>query len=461
MSEQETPSSTVKTALPKGSIRPTSKGFFSWFKPAPHIARRSETEIKRLYPRFRWQVFEAAFIAYATFYIVRNNFSPVQKEIGEALHYNKSMIGDILAATAISYGIGKFVMGFFSDRSDPRKYLFAGMSLTAALNFAFGGATNFHTHLLLWGLNGFVQGMGYAPCTRVLAHWYSVKERGFVFGAWNISHNIGGGIAGVLAAESMRHFGWASAFFIPGVIATICAVYLFWRMRDTPQSVGLPSIEEFKNEYPPEERVHLEKEISTREIFVNHVLTNKWLWLIAVANFFVYIARYSMLDWGPTYLKEVKGASISNGGFSTMIIEFAGAAGMLSMGWLSDRVGGRRGMVSALAMVPLLAAFGGIILTPKGMLWLDMTWFGVIGFFVYVPVMMLGVMSLDLTSKKAVGTAAGFVGLFGYLGRVVQGKGLGWLAENYGWNAGLYATLACTLMAVVLLAFTWNVRPKG
>ena len=82
-------------------------------------------------------------MAYAMFYIVRNNFAPVSKEIGAALHYDKAMIGDILAGTAIAYGIGKFVMGYFADRSDARKYVAVGMLLTAALNFLFGATTKY------------------------------------------------------------------------------------------------------------------------------------------------------------------------------------------------------------------------------------------------------------------------------------------------------------------------------
>jgi OPA family glycerol-3-phosphate transporter-like MFS transporter len=134
---------------------------------------------------------------------------------------------------------------------------------------------------------------------------------------------------------------------------------------------------------------------------------------------------------------------------------------MLSMGWLSDKLGGRRAAVSVMAMIPLTLAFVGIIIVPAEMLWLDMVLFAVIGFFVYVPVMFSGVMSLDLTSKKAVGTAAGFVGFFGYIGRVIQGKGLGWMAQHYGWNAALVAIVACTLLGIVLLAFLWKVRPRG
>lgn len=404
---------------------------FQWFKPAPHIPRLPPSEVARLYPGYRWRIFEAAFMAYAMFYIVRNNFAPVSKEIGAALHYDKAMIGDILAGTAIAYGLGKFIMGYFADRSDARKYVAVGMLLTAGLNFIFGATTSYTAHVILWTVNGFVQGMGYGPCTRGLSHWYSAKERGTIFGIWNVSHNIGGGIAGLLAAKCAQHWGWQSAFYVPGIFATLGAVYLFWRMRDTPQSVGLPSVEEYKNDWPPEEQGAHEQELSFKEMFLKYILPNKMLWVLALANVFVYIMRYSMVDWGPTYLKEVKGASLVEGGFSTTVIEFAGAAGMLSMGWVSDKVGGRRGRVSLIAMIPLLLAFGAILIVPATMLWLDMVLFAVIGFFVYVPVMFSGVMSLDLTSKKAVGTAAGFVGFFGYVGRVIQGKGLDWLSQHY------------------------------
>lgn len=555
---------------------------FAWFKPPPPRPRLPPEVVARLYPRYRWRIFESAFIAYATFYIVCNNFAPVSKEIGEALHYTKPMIGDILAGTAIAYGIGKFVMGYFSDRSDSRKYVAVGLLLTAMLNFLFGATTNYWAHLALWTLNGFVQGMGYGPCSRGLSHWFSVSERGKVFGAWNISHNVGGGIAGWLAAFCAQHWGWRSAFFVPGLIAVLGAIYLFWRVRDTPQSEGLPPIEEYKNDWPPEKGERHERELSFREMFLHYILPNRMLWLLAFANVFVYIARYAMVDWGPTYLKETKGASLTAGGFSTLVIEFAGIAGMLSMGWLSDKLGGRRARVSVMTMIPLMLAFAGLIFTgslllrpgeirdpealsrklaaapnalaahlwgrftetaraqladtalpgsrraallseevnrllkgellyeparfegaalreqtrawlaaqpdgtdrvylnrllledafpddiarcrftPRALLWTNLALFAVIGFLVYTPVMFSGVMALDLTSKKAAATAPGFVGLFGYVGgRVIQGKGLGVVAQHYGWDAGLYAVIGCIFLGTVLLAFLWNARPRG
>src|SRR6266567_5897037 len=120
---------------------------FAWFRPAPHTALRAPAEVERLYPVCRRRIFESAFIAYATFYIVRNNFAPVSREIGAALHYDKVMIGNILAGTAIAYGTGKLVMGYLADRSDSRKYIGVAMLCTAFFNFLFGGTTNYWGHV--------------------------------------------------------------------------------------------------------------------------------------------------------------------------------------------------------------------------------------------------------------------------------------------------------------------------
>jgi len=430
-----------------------------WFRPAAHVPRLPDDEVRRRYPRLRWQILESTFIGYATFYFVRNNLPVVSKEMGQALHYSKGQIGDMLALTAIAYGVGKFLMGAWSDRSNPRYFMPAGLVFTAICNFLFGAVSSYGLHLALWTLNGLVQGMGWGPCGRSLGHWYSLRERGTVFAFWNIAHNVGGGLTGVIAAYSTAHLGWRSAFYVPGILALLCALYLVLRLRDTPQSLGLPPIEEYRNDYPPAGEREREEELGTRDLLVNYVLKNRYLWLFAAANFFVYIARYSMLDWGPTYLKEVKRASLEEGGLSTAIFEFAGIFSTILMGWLSDKAGGRRGMVSLVCMVPVFLAFAGILYTPPGMLWLDFTLFGIVGFFIYPPVMLLGVTGLDFSSKKAVGTAAGFIGLFGYIGRTVQGKGLGTLAERYGWNAALYAILASTFLGILLLSLTWRLKP--
>ncbi len=435
------------------------------FRPAPHRERLPDQEIRRLYPKYRWSILESTFIGYAMFYLTRNNLSVVASKMESALHYNHGMIGDFLAATAVCYGIGKFLMGSLSDRSNPRIFMPFGLLLTALVNFIFGSMQSYPVHLALWSLNGLIQGMGWPPCGRSLGHWYSVNERGKIFSIWNIAHNVGGGLAGIIAAYSVTYFqslwGWSAAFYVPGIICLAGAAYLLFRLRDTPQSMGLPPVEEYRNDYPDNASVSHEKELNTRELFVENILKNGYLWLFAAANFFVYIVRYSMLDWGPLYLSEAKGATLTGGGIAVMVLEFGGIPSTILMGWISDKLGGRRGLVSLLCMLPIVPAFIGLWLNPPGNLWLDMTLLCVVGFFVYPPVMLLGVSALDLTSKKAVGTAAGFVGLFGYIGRTVQAAVLGRLSVLYSWDQVIMAILAATGMAIVLLSFTWKIRPRA
>ncbi len=443
-----------------------------FFAPAPHIPRLPDDEVRRLYPWYRWRIMESTFLGYASFYLVRNNMSVVTKDISEALSYDKGMMGTLLAATAVSYGVGKFVMGAFSDRSNARVFMACGLLMTALCNFAFGAVASFHVHLALWTLNGLFQGMGWPPCGRCMGHWFSERERGLTFSIWNTSHNVGGGMAGLVTAWVVHAYGgWQYAFYVPGVLALIGSVYLFWRLRDTPQSVGLPPIEEYNCDYPEglaAGTTH-ERELTTSELLVEYVLANKYIWLLAFANFFAYIARYSMLDWGPMYLREVKNATLAGGGWATFAINFGGIPSTILLGWVSDLAHGRRGMVAVLCLAPMMLAFTVIMLTPPGYLWLDMTMLVLVGFLVYPVINFVVIIALDLTSKKAIGTAAGFIGLFGYLGRMAQAQGFGWLLDYleplYGpetaWKVVLVSIVACTGIATLLMAFTWRLKPRA
>jgi len=433
------------------------------FQPAAHVSMLPAEQVRQLYPKFRWRILESTFIGYATFYFVRNNLPVVSKEMGQALGYSKGQIGDMLAIMVAVYGLGRFVMGSLSDRSNPRYFMALGLLATAACNFAFAAVHSYPAHLALWAMNGLAQSMGWAPCGRSLSHWYSVRERGTIFGVWNLAQNVGGGLIGVIAAYSAEWFGWRSAFYVPGILACLCAIYLMVRLRDTPQSVGLPPIEEYLHDYPdgPKSVGAHEKELGTRELLVDYILKNRYLWLIAGANFFVYIARYAMLDWGPTFLKEVKHASLGEGGIGTFTLEFSAMASTVLAGWLSDKIGGRRGMICVLCMIPAFLAFVGILYSPNNKLWLDLALFGVIGFFVYPAQMLLGICALDVTSKKAIGTANGLLSILGSLGRVAESKGIGALAQHYGWNAALYGILIAVLVGIVLMSFLWNLTPKS
>ena len=83
----------------------------------------------------------------------------------------------------------------------------------------------------------------------------------------------------------------------------------------------------------------------------------------------------------------------------------------------------------------------------------------VIGFFVYGPIMMIGLHALELVPKKAAGTAAGFTGFFGYVfGSAIAGTGVGWIADHWGWGGVFTTMIACCVMAMVFVSFTLRQR---
>ena len=80
-----------------------------------------------------------------------------------------------------------------------------------------------------------------------------------------------------------------------------------------------------------------------------------------------------------------------------------------------------------------------------------------IGFFIYGPVMLIGVQALDLAPKKAAGTAAGFTGLFGYVGGAVSASVIiGMVVDSSGWDAGFMLIIGACLVATLLIALTWK-----
>ncbi|MBK5414008.1 glycerol-3-phosphate transporter [Pseudomonas sp. TH31] len=433
---------------------------FAFFRPAVHQAPLPEEQIDDTYKRLRWQIFAGIFIGYAGYYLLRKNFSLAIPDL-ITQGYTKGQLGVAMSAIAIAYGLSKFLMGLVSDRSNPRYFLPFGLLVSAAVMFVFGfapWATSSVTMMFaLLFINGWAQGMGWPPSGRTMVHWWSQKERGRVVSVWNTAHNVGGGLVSLLAMVGMWMFGeWHSVFYVPAGVAVVVAIYAFFAMRDTPQSVGLPPIEKYRNDYPPGYDASHEQEFSVKEIFVKYVLRNKMLWFIALANVFVYLLRYGILDWAPTYLKEVKHFDFDKTSWAYFLYEWAGIPGTLLCGWMSDKIfRGNRGLTGMVFMALVTVATIVYWLNPPGNPMIDMISLFAIGFLIYGPVMLVGLQALELVPKKAAGTAAGFTGLFGYLGGSVAASALmGYTVDYFGWDGGFILLVAACLLAMAFLAPT-------
>ncbi len=433
-----------------------------FLNPAPHIERLPTEKIDPLYKRLRWQIFIGIFIGYAGYYLVRKNFSLAVPGLIEE-GFTKGQLGVAMSGIAIAYGLSKFVMGAVSDRSNPRFFLPLGLILSACImlfmGFSSWATSSVTIMFILLFLNGWVQGMGWPPCGRTMVHWWSQSERGQIVSVWNTAHNVGGGIVAPIFLLGMAVSGgdFRSALYMPAFFAIAVAIFIYITMRDTPQSCGLPSIEEYKNDYPEAYSDKNEQELSTRDIFMKYILPNKLLWYIAFANVFVYLLRYGVLDWAPAYLSEVKNFSVDKSSWSYFLYEWAGIPGTLLCGWMSDKVfKGNRGITGVFFMTIVMLCTIVYWLNPAdGNHWIDIGALVAIGFFIYGPVMLIGLHALELAPKKAAGTAAGLTGLFGYLGGSVTANiVVGYTVDIFGWDGGFILLVISCLLAIGLLLLT-------
>ncbi|MEK6629175.1 MAG: phosphoglycerate transporter protein PgtP [Acidobacteriota bacterium] len=433
-----------------------------FLKTAPVIEPLPASQIDPEYKRLRRQVFLGIFVGYAGFYLVRNNLALAIPDILKQYpQYSKASLGTALTGSSIAYGVSKFLMGSVSDRSNPKYFLPLGLLLSAAIIFACGTVKGIYASLavlvVLQTLNGWVQGMGWPPCGKTMVHWFSTKERGLVVSVWNCAHNVGGGLVASLAAVGLVLFGdWGAKFYFNALVAAAVAVVALVMMRDTPQSCGLPPVEQYRNDYPPDYSADHERTFTFSEIFFEHVLNNKYLWLIAIANAFIYFVRYGVVNWIPTYLETAKGFSFQQSSLGWTLYEWAAIPGTIACGWMSDKVfKSRRAPATILFMTLTLVAVVVYWMNMKGPLWIDYAALIAIGFLIYGPIMIIGLHALDLVPKKAAGTAAGFTGFFGYaFGSAIAGTGVGWIADHWGWNGVFITMVVCCVLTIVFSAMT-------
>lgn len=434
----------------------------SWLAAPLPAPRLPEAEIKRKYPQLRLQVFMGIFLGYAGFYLIRNNIPLIAKVILDEGHIDKVGVGLIANAVLVAYGLSKFFMATISDRANARYFLPIGLALSALCNLvvAFvpavtGTVAAFATVMFI---NGWVQGMGWPPCGRTLVHWFSTNERGWKTAIWNCAHNVGGMAVGAAAAFGLSFTGgsWRAAFWFPAIIALVVAAVAFILIRDTPASVGLPPIEEYRND-PAKVEVDTEGEagMSYWQVIAKHVFLNRTMVLLALANVFVYALRYGVLSWAPTYLSEVHKASIAAGIAGFSLFELAGIFGTLACGWISDKIFRGNRTWTGIAFMAGVAVF--VIaywLAPVGTpYWVMMMFLFFIGAFIYGPVMLIGLQALDMSPRNVAGTAAGFTGLFGYvIGATMASTGVGFLVQHYGWGVSFAVLAACAVGAIALLA---------
>ncbi len=445
------------------------KKLFRVFRPSPFIKPIQDQDvIAKMYRYWRIRTFYSIYIGYVVFYLSRRSFASVTNEINLELGISYELLGLCGTAFYVTYGISKFVSGMLSDNSNPRFFMSIGLIITGILNILFGIASNVWIMIFVWGLNGIFQGFGWPPIAKQLTYWFSKTERGKWWSICNTSHNLGGLLIPPIFAYLITNgvfgfIGWRFAMFVPGVASILGGLFLMNRLRDIPQSLGLPPIESYREAQSTiVEETTSRRKISFKQMFKEHILHNKFVWIMAFGYFFVYVVRTAVNDWSTIYLVR-NGFNRIAAGVAMSWFEIGGFAGTLAAGYVSDYFfSGKRvpfSVICALGMSISTYVFGNFNFVGTETL-LCNSLMALMGFFIFGPQMLIGLAASEYVAKRATGTANGFVSIFANVGAAAAGWPLGKLIDH-SWNYFTILIVIASVACFLVLLPAWCPNKKA
>lgn len=446
--------------------------FINWMKPLPDAKSRltDEQQIKRQYKWWRIKMFFGMYFGYALFYFTRKNLDFVKPALKQNFGLDVIQLGMIGTTIYLTYGIGKFLSGVLADRCNIRAVMGIGLFCSSLVNLAFPFLPNLQHWVaasgltiplvgfaaFTWGLNGVFQSMGFPPVAKGLVYWFSPSERATKWTLWSSSHTFGAFFVGVLISYLLKLDMWKMAFVIPAIMGITYSIVILTTLTDKPTTVGLPPIDEYKNDPMP---IKSDVNLSHWEILKKHVFTNPFLWALALSYIFIYYVRFATLDWGTMFLVEERGFSQADAVSALKWMPFLGMPGGIVAGYLADKFFQGRCTQMNLIYLTILAASCWMFYKVAGtdMFFWTSLFAAFIGFFVDGPQNLAGgVQTSRIVTQKSVSAACGFTGMFGYFGAMLSSSGAAWISKHYGWRGVFISCIWACAIAGVLISTTWK-----
>ena len=435
----------------------------------PSAQKVPPEKVDRTYRRLRSQTFWGVTTAYIFYYVCRMTLGVVKQPVIDAGVLTAGQLGLIGSAFYFIYAVGKFTNGFIADYCNIRRFMAVGLGVSALINLILGLLGLFQGWLkiggialmilfaLLWGVNGWVQSMGSPPGTISLSRWFPLSRRGTMYSIFSSTPSFGKAVTMVATGMVVAAAGWQWGFLAAaaaGVIGTVVAL-LF--ISDTPESKGLPSVQELSGE----PLKTLDKK-PTREL-QKWVFRHPGIWVIAISSAFIYITQHAVSDWGVLFLQKQKDFSLERATQVIGIAEVFGVLGNLLAGWLSDVVfRGNRSRPVVLAGILTVFSLVGFLFTGGGY-WANIAYVAVFSMaFSVVFCIVAGLMALDFVPRRATGAALGIVGISSYAAAGLQSIISGYLIQGnaadgiYNFRpVSIFWTIAC-LVAFILPVIGWK-----
>lgn len=259
-------------------------------------------------------------------------FNPLQD------HFQASRAA-ISAASSISFfvmGFAAILMGILSDRFGPRIVLSIGTAIFGLGFLLLSQVGALWQMYLIFAIIG----IGFSPSDvvplSIIVRWF-VKKRGMMSGITKVGTGVGMTAMPVIASILIDKYEWRSAFLVLGILVLVTVIPLAQLLRRDPREMGLlPDGEQQTNnngQVTAESGLGLRQAIHTRQLWL---VCGFYATLLFVGqSVLTHIVPYAV-DLGIS--KPVAASIVATIGASSI-------AGRLVMGFASDRIGRKRGIL--------------------------------------------------------------------------------------------------------------------
>ena len=402
-------------------------------KSKPSADKVPADKVSSTYKSLRNRTFWGVTIAYSLYYVCRTCISLFKKPLIDEGVLTEGQLGLVGAAFLFVYAVGKFLNGFIADYCNIRRFMATGLFFSSVLNLLLAALGFFHNMIptvviflafaILWGMNGMVQSMGSAPGVISLSRWFPLSKRGSYYSIFSTSPSIGKSFS-YIALGAVGYFGWQYGFIVAAIAGVIGATLILLLVSDTPESKGLPSVQELSGEPLTKTDRKPTKELQKM------VLRHPGVWVIALSSAFLYITKEAVDSWGILFLQEARGLSQWQASQALGYSVAFSIVGTLLAGWLSDKVfKGDRAKPALLAGICCTTALTLFLFVGGGFV-LNIFYVSLFSFSMGVLYCVVaGLMAVDIVPRKATGAALGVVGISSYIASGLQDITSGYMIQ--------------------------------
>ncbi len=382
-----------------------------------------------------WIAFVIASAFFLFEFVTRIEPSLATAAIAQFYHLGDADFGTLASLFFWVYTPMQIVVGLLLDRHGARPMVLLG-SFTCACGVLVFAATD---SALVGGagraLTGFGASFAFVAAMWVVNHWFAPERFALLSGAVNAVGMLGAAIGGVVLSGVIGLTGWRPVFVGTGVAGLVLFVVVLFFLAE-PHSPAQTT-----TAAPAE---HIRQSLAS-------VVGSRRVWIIAVVGLLYYmpVNVYGGL-WGTTELIKDHHLSPVAAETAVSMVFWGMAAGSIGGGWLSDRLGNRKYLVFAGAVLTGLA-YAGVLYLPGTMLTVSLLLFAA-GLFGGLQ-MLTFAMAKEGQSNAVVGTAVAFVNMIGIAGALIFQPLVGYIADLNGgdFHVALTSVPVCAAVAALVV----------